>query len=401
MKKILKAGLCAAAAAVIVTGCGHGGEKETTAAQTATEAAAETKSQEELTDEASITVGNYTGLGLSVKKEEVTEEMIDNELEALRTGYPVQVTDRAAKDGDTVNIDYAGTKDGVAFSGGTASGADLTLGSGQFIDGFEDGVVGMMPGEEKDLNLTFPEDYGNADLAGQAVVFHVTLNYIKDTENSKIDDDLAKRVTGNEDATLDTLRETVTNNLESQMESDFFNAAGNELLGQAVANSQITCDPDAVDQMYNDLHTTYEAYAKQYGLDLSTFLSMFMGTDEEGLKTVAEDLVKQEMVLNEIVKKENLTATDEQKASLAKMNFFDSADAMTNAYGEESADRLFRMGAAYYFLIDHSVEVEEPVTTEAAEAAETDAVAESGAAETETDADPVAESGAETTAEEK
>ena len=114
-----------------------------------------TVSEAELSDEASITLGNYKGLTLTAVREEVTDADIDAELDALRQQYPAVVEGRAAKEGDVANIDYVGTKDGVAFDGGTASGYNLSLGNGGFIDGFEDGVVGMMPGEEKDLNLTF------------------------------------------------------------------------------------------------------------------------------------------------------------------------------------------------------------------------------------------------------
>ena len=123
----------------------------------------------------------------------MTDADIDAELDALRQQYPAVVEGRAAKEGDVANIDYVGTKDGVAFDGGTASGYNLSLGNGGFIDGFEDGVVGMMPGEEKDLNLTFPEEYHSAELAGQDVVFHVTLNQLMSPEETAVDDDLAKR----------------------------------------------------------------------------------------------------------------------------------------------------------------------------------------------------------------
>lgn len=365
MRKFVRTGLCLAAAAVLATGCGSKNAEETTAAAESTEAAAETKSEEELTDEASIAVGEYKGLTLTTKKSEVTDEDVQNYLEYLKSLYPTEVTDRAAADGDTVNIDFEGTKDGVAFDGGTAQGYDLTLGSGMFIDGFEDGVIGMMPGEERDLDLTFPEDYGNEELNGQAVVFHVTLNSIKDVENTAIDDALARRALSDAAATLDTLTAQVRDELERQAELSYFNDAGTELLEQAVANSEITCDPDAVDEMLSQLRETYTSYASQSGLDLTTFLSLY-GSTEDDLQTMAEGLVKQEMVLDEIIAKENLTATDEQKDAIAQMNRFDDAASMESAYGDGSADHLFEMGAAYYYLIDNAV-VSDAAETEAAE----------------------------------
>ena len=379
MKKWMKTGLLIFAAAMAVSGCNgkEAAEGESSAAETISEA--------ELSDEASITLGNYKGLTLTAVREEVTDADIDAELDALRQQYPAVVEGRAAKEGDVANIDYVGTKDGVAFDGGTASGYNLSLGNGGFIDGFEDGVVGMMPGEEKDLNLTFPEEYHSAELAGQDVVFHVTLNQLMSPEETAVDDDLAKRALGDDSAVLEDLRAQVSASLESQAEANYFNAAGNELLTQVINDSQITADPDAVDQMHQQLLTTYTAYASQYGLELADFLSLFLGTDEEGLKANAETLVKQEMVLDEIIAAEGLSATDEQKDLLAQMNYFTDADEMIATYGEESADELFNMGAAYYYLIENAA-AEEPepgpgTETEAAAGSETGSATETGALE--------------------
>ncbi len=374
MKKWMKTGLLIFAAAMAVSGCNgkEAAEGESSAAETVSEA--------ELSDEASITLGNYKGLTLTAVREEVTDADIDAELDALRQQYPAVVEGRAAKEGDVANIDYVGTKDGVAFDGGTASGYNLSLGNGGFIDGFEDGVVGMMPGEEKDLNLTFPEEYHSAELAGQDVVFHVTLNQLMSPEETAVDDDLAKRALGDDSAVLEDLREQVSASLESQAEANYFNAAGNELLTQVINDSQITADPDAVDQMHQQLLTTYTAYASQYGLELADFLSLFLGTDEEGLKANAETLVKQEMVLDEIIAAEGLSATDEQKDLLAQMNYFTDADEMIATYGEESADELFNMGAAYYYLIENAAAAKpEPgpgAGSETGSAAETGALEE-------------------------
>lgn len=373
MKKWMKTGLLIFAAAMAVSGCNgkEAAEGESSAAETVSEA--------ELSDEASITLGNYKGLTLTAVREEVTDADIDAELDALRQQYPAVVEGRAAKEGDVANIDYVGTKDGVAFDGGTASGYNLSLGNGGFIDGFEDGVVGMMPGEEKDLNLTFPEEYHSAELAGQDVVFHVTLNQLMSPEETAVDDDLAKRALGDDSAVLEDLRAQVSASLESQAEANYFNAAGNELLTQVINDSQITADPDAVDQMHQQLLTTYTAYASQYGLELADFLSLFLGTDEEGLKANAETLVKQEMVLDEIIAAEGLSATDEQKDLLAQMNYFTDADEMIATYGEESADELFNMGAAYYYLIENAA-AEEPEPGPGA-GSETGSAAETGTLE--------------------
>lgn len=379
MKKIIKAGICVAAAAMIMTGCGNKNQnaesssaavEETASAPTETE----TKSEEELHDEESVTLGDYKNLTFSAKEEEVTDAQVETRLKELCAEYPVTIEGRPAQEGDTANIAYSGTKDGEAFAGGTAEGYDLKLGSGTFIDGFEDGVIGMNVGDEKDLNLKFPDNYSSADLAGQEVVFHVKLNQLKSESDSKVDDDLAKRYYNNDTATLDQLKEEVRAELQAEADSQFFNAAGSELLNEVINNSEVTADPDAVDDMFNQLKSTYSSYASSYGLEFDQFLSMFLGTDEDGLRDTAENLVKQQIILNAIQAEENLSATDEQKDKLAVMNYFKNAVQMITTYGEDSANQIFDMGAVYYYLIDNSTYVEAPETE--AETTETENILE-------------------------
>lgn len=357
MRKILKAGICIAAAAMVLSGCGGKSADKTEETTVGAAAVPGTKSQEELTDEASITLGEYKGLELTMEKAVVSDNELSNQLNYIKSMYPIEeeITGRPAQEGDTAVIDYQGTKDGVAFAGGTASNSDLKLGSGQFIAGFEDGVIGMEIGDEKDLELKFPDPYpNNPDLAGQPVVFHVKLNGLKSVQEAGLDDALAKRALNDQSATFEILKSNLYDQLMQQKERDAFYEAGNEALLQIIDNSEITCDPDAVEQMYEQLQSTYTSYAAQYGLELGDFLSMFLGTDLDGLKENAENLVKQQMVLDEIIKIENITATDEQKENLAKVNQFDSAAALVVAYGQENSDRLFTMEAAYNFLIDNS-----------------------------------------------
>ena len=166
MKKYVRLTLCCAAAVMLASGCG---KKSDTAEETTT-AASET--QAEITDKGEVTkLGQYKGVEVTKQDTTVTEADLDQRIASILKANPevTEITDRPAQKGDTVNIDYVGMKDGEAFDGGTAEGYDLELGSGVFIDGFEDGLIGANTGEERSLNLTFPEDYTNADLAGQAV----------------------------------------------------------------------------------------------------------------------------------------------------------------------------------------------------------------------------------------
>ena len=355
-KRFMKAGLIVAAVAMMVTGCGSDAKEETTAAATEaveTEAAKETDAAD-LEDESSIVLGDYKGLTLTVKKTEVTDASVESRLKTLASQNALEITDRAAELGDVANIDYVGTKDGVAFDGGTSEGYDLTLGSGMFIDGFEDGVVGMEIGSEKDLNLTFPENYGNEELAGQDVVFHVTLNAIK---TPVVDDALAQRIMG-EDATLDALKDKVYEELCIEAEANYFNLAGLELVGQVIDNSEIVCDEDKVNAMLDQMKDTYTNIAAQYGITLEEYLMYFMYTDEAGLRDIAENMVQQEMVLYALVDAEGLEATEEQKDAVAYMNYLVDAENMVEQLGEENAQSLFEMSAAYYYLMDNAVAAE-------------------------------------------
>ena len=162
---------------------------------------------------------------------------------------------------------------------------------------------------------------------------------------------------------LDQLKEEVCADLQAEADSQFFNAAGSELLNEVINNSEVTADPDAVDDMFNQLKTTYSSYASSYGMDFDQFLSMFLGTDEDGLRDTAENLVKQQLVLDAIQAQENLSATEDQKDKLAVMNYFKNAAQMTATYGEDSSNQIFDMGAVYYYLIDNSTYVEAPETT--------------------------------------
>lgn len=356
-------------AVMVMTGCKSSGSN-TENAKTEADKTEAGKTEAGKT-EASIELGNYKGLTLTATKQEVTDLMVEDELKRLKAQYPAVVSGRPAREGDTANIDYVGTKDGVAFQRGTAEGYDLVLGSHTFIDGFEDGVIGMSAGEEKDLNLRFPDNYGSAELAGKDVVFHVTLNAIKNGEETEIDDALAQRVTGNADATLEDLKEEVYNGLVSMELGNYMSEAENELLEQIIADSDIVCDSEKVDAMFEQLKNYYTQSFSQYGADLETGLK-YMQSSVEDLKKIAENQVKKQMVLDEIIKRENISATDEQKEETAQRYYYSSAEDMINKNGEDVAKQLYQNEAAVQYLIQNAVFNAAEETTEA------------GAAETET-----------------
>lgn len=162
MKKLALICLCGLVAASIMTGCG----------------ASQTEGKENL---GTVELSEYKGVKVNVPAVMVTDAEVESKINQVLSQNPkIEEVDRPAAEGDIVNIDYVGKQDGVEFAGGTGEGQDLTLGSGRMIDGFEDGLIGTKKGDKKELNLTFPEDYSEKALAGQAVVFEVTVNAVKE-----------------------------------------------------------------------------------------------------------------------------------------------------------------------------------------------------------------------------
>lgn len=192
MKKKTLGLLAAILSVCMLAGCGAKDTGDGTGA--ATDAGTESTALKDMDVDKYVTLGEYKGLAVSVDTVEVDEDewdtLVNNVYYGNITAENGGIMDRAVETGDTVNIDYEGKKDGVAFDGGTAQGYDLTIGSGNFIAGFEDGLIGVMPGETVDLDLTFPENYGNSDLAGQAVVFTVTVNYIQPAQDGEFSDEI-------------------------------------------------------------------------------------------------------------------------------------------------------------------------------------------------------------------
>ena len=216
------------------------------------------------------------------------------------------------KKGDTVNIDYEGKTDGKAFEGGSASGSAITLGSSGFIDGFDDGVIGMKPGETKDLNLKFPDDYPNSkDLAGKAAVFTVTLNYISKTNTPKLTDKLVSEKT--EYKTIEEYKKSIVDDLKKQKKD----SAGSTAYGQVEDKAEVKKYPDSiVNTATSQLDAYYRYTAKQYGFDdFNTFLTQSGMTEDTynvELKKAAQSVAKTQLLTEAIAEKEGITVTDDE-----------------------------------------------------------------------------------------
>ena len=256
-------------------------------------------------------LGQYKGLEAEKESVEVTDEEIDREVETLRKQNARMVTvDRPAENGDTVNIDYAGTKDGVPFDGGAAEGHDLVLGSNSFIPGFEEKLMGVSAGEERDLELTFPEEYHAKDLAGQAVVFHVKCNSVKLEELPEVDDEFAK---DNDFDTVDEMRADISKRLMDGKTTNANNAFTDRLVNAAVAN--MTCDipegmiQDNMDSMVNE----YARYITGQGIPFEQYLKMIGATPEsfrETTRPAAEAQTKTEILLDAVAKAEGIEISE-------------------------------------------------------------------------------------------
>jgi len=261
-----------------------------------------------------VTLGEYKGLEVEIDKQQVTDAMIDAEInrDVDKASRTVDVEDRPVENGDIVNLDYAGSIDGVAFDGGTAQGQTLTIGSGNFIPGFEEQMIGMKIGEEKDLNVTFPAEYHSSEVAGKDAVFHVKVNGIQKVEKPELDDDFAADVSD-----FDTFAEykaDVVRRLTERVEKNNENAAKNALVEKAVENAQVDIPRAMIESQSDYMIREMEMNASYQGIRLDDYLK-YMGMTREALKAQNEPeavrRVKNELVIDAIRKAEGIEPTEE------------------------------------------------------------------------------------------
>ena len=261
-----------------------------------------------------VTLGDYKGLTVEVTKQEVTDADIDARIEQDRqkVARTVDVEGRALENGDTVNLDYAGSVDGVAFEGGTAEGQTLTLGSNQFIPGFEEQMVGMNIGEEKDLNVTFPEQYHAAELAGKAAVFHVKVNSATHTELPELNDEFA--ADASEYNTFAEYKDSIVKELNEKAAKNNEVAEENALVEKATANAQMDIPEAMIRDQVNYILREMQMRMAYQGLRLEDYLK-YTGQTVEQLadmyKGEAEQRVKMELTLEAIRKAEGVEPTEE------------------------------------------------------------------------------------------
>ncbi len=355
-----------------------------------------------------VTLGQYKGLEVAKQTVEVTEEEVENEIQYMleQQSTTEDVKDRTkVEDGDIVNIDYEGKQDGVAFEGGTADAFDLTIGSGTFIPGFEDGIIGKEVGDTFDLDLTFPETYSNnPDLAGKAVVFTVTINGIKKMVVPELDDAFVKSLSADVSTVAefrDKLKDEILKSKEESAETKLTEDLWNQVITGATVSDDIPAD--LIEEKTQTMYDNAKKYAESFNMDFSTFLTQYMGLTEDGFADEASkyalDAAKETLILNAIAKAEKLELTkDEIAAAITEY---------TTLYGYETEDAFKAendMTAFEEHVLKTKVEnflKENAVISEGAAAPAADAAPAEDAAPTEGTAEeaPAEDAAAEKTAE--
>ncbi|EGN0285708.1 trigger factor [Listeria monocytogenes] len=318
----------------------------------------------EVTVKPEVKLGDYKGLEVEKRETELTTEELEAELKQLqeRQAELVVKEDAPAENGDTVILDFEGFKDGVAFEGGQAENHSLELGSGQFIPGFEEKLVGLKAGDEADIELTFPEEYHAEDLAGQPVVFKVKLHEIKTKEVPALDDELAKDI-DEEVETLDELKEKISKRLQEAKEESVAQAKQEEVIAKAVENAEVDIPHAMVHHEADHLMNHFAQDLQAQGLTPELYYQ-FTGQTEEAMHAQmekdAEKRVKMNLVLEAIAEAENIEPTeeaiDEEISTLAE-KYGMKKDAVRAALGDMSELKSdLKIRKAIDVLLDSAVE---------------------------------------------
>lgn len=262
-----------------------------------------------------VTLGEYKGLAVEKKEYVISDENVEKHLHNLQQRYAkiVNKEEGGVEQGDIVLIDFEGFIDGEAFPGGKGENYSLEIGSGTFIPGFEDQLVGLKPEDEKEVNVSFPEDYHQTDLAGKPAVFKVKIHGIKTKELSPIDDEFAKDVS--EFETLEELKNDVRNRLKETAENKSLGEVKSQLLSKVVEEAQADVPKVMVERKVSAYLDEFKQRLMQQGLNLEQYLEysgLTMEQIQENYRVQAEKSVKNDLVLEAIVKRENIEVTEEE-----------------------------------------------------------------------------------------
>ena len=311
-----------------------------------------------------VTLGEYKNLGIVKTVDEVTEDDVKAEIERARDRASrwIEVTDRAAKLDDQVNINYAGFLGEEQFQGGTAENHDLILGSGAFIPGFEDQLVGAEIGADVDVNVTFPEQYHSEELAGKAVVFHVHVNSIREKEMPELDEDFVKEVSETAN-TVDEYKTEIRERLESQAENRAESAFENEVIEKVVENAEVDIPAAMIEDQIDNMLRDMEMRMMYQGMKLDDYFKYTGQTREqvrEMYKAPAEERVKTQLVVAAVMKAEEIKADeaeiDVEIGKYAEQNkkSLDEFKAMLSDGDKEYFSEIASLQKTIAFLKDHA-----------------------------------------------
>ncbi|MTI81552.1 MAG: trigger factor [Firmicutes bacterium] len=270
-----------------------------------------------------VKLGEYKGFDIEKQSVEVTDDDVQKELENMQNRHAQLITieDGELQDGDTAMIDFNGSIDGEEFEGGQAENYSLVIGSGTFIPGFEEQLVGMKPEEEKDVKVSFPEDYHAEEMAGKEALFKTKLNSIKRKELAPLDDEFAKDVS--EFDTIEELKADVLNKLKEEKERMANSTVSRDVVDKAVENAEVEIPKAMVDQRIDEMVQNMESRLQSQGLGLEQYLQYTNSSMEEfkeKMRDDAEKEVRRELVLEEIAKVEDVNVSDDEvDAEIAMM----------------------------------------------------------------------------------
>lgn len=318
-----------------------------------------------------VTLGEYKNLSAAKETFVITEEDVDGQINGVRkrNGRVIDL-EREAQMGDTADIDFVGTLDGVAFDGGSAEGYELELGSNTFVPGFEEQIVGMNIGDVKDINITFPDDY-TPEMAGKDVVFKVTLNGLSVTELPELDDDFVQDVS--EFNTVEEYRADTRKDMERVMQEQMDAKWRTAIMTQACNNMTVEIPESMMEEKIDEL---IRSYAANFGLTdpkmTTDDIKNMMGLDEEAInatiRPAAEYQIKQELLLDAIATAENIEITDEELEDYIKgaaETVGVTADQIRQYFGEEYIKNEFKKEKASKIVIESAVETAPEAAPEA------------------------------------
>lgn len=304
-----------------------------------------------------VTLGDYKGVTVEKTIQSVTDEDVQNEIDNALANYPVEV-DQAAKEGDTVNIDYVGKIDGEEFDGGSDQGADLKLGSGKFIDGFENGLIGARKGETRTLNLTFPEDY-TQDLAGKAVEFTVTVNAVKEPLSEPTDQWVADNIEGYDN--LADYKAGIRSEQEESNEQTAENQVRYAAWTQVIDNCTINEYPETLVEVGKKLYEQQvETYAKYAGMELDAYIESSGLTQEEyqsNMEEYGKNVAAQALVCQAICDKEGFAIGDDdyQKALQDMLTEYGcTEDELIQTYGQDNVEQSIMLNRVSNLILENA-----------------------------------------------